>query len=129
MISNHEDADRMSILKLIQVVQEKIPNLQEAFNQFSKKNLKGNGFMNVHNFNSFLSVILELKLRSNNKRSLFNILDLNKDGYWKEKDFLRVFKLSKQDIEASIAKPQQFLNGLILDMVVEQIYHEIVYFK
>lgn len=81
MISNHEEADRMSILKLIQVVQEKIPNLQEAFNQFSKKNLKGNGFMNVHDFNSFLSVILELKLRSNNKRSLFNILDLNKDGY------------------------------------------------
>lgn len=81
MISNHEESDRMSILKLIQVVQEKIPNIEAAFQQFSKKNSQGHGFMNIHDFNSFLSVLLELKLRSDNKRSLFNIMDLNKDGY------------------------------------------------
>ena len=81
MISNHEEAERISILKLIQITQEKVGNIRTAFSQFSKKNTKGSGFMNIHDFNSFLSVLLELKLRSNNKRSLFNILDHNKDGY------------------------------------------------
>ena len=129
MISNHEEAERMSILKLIQIVRDNIPDLKLSFDQFSKKNSSGKGFMNVHDFNSFLSVLLELKLKSNNKKSLFNIMDMNKDGYWKEKDFMKILSLSQADIDAAILKPEQFMNGLILDLVVEQLYHEIVYFK
>ena len=129
MISNHEEAERISILKLIQITQNKVNDISSAFAKFSKKNSKGSGFMNIHDFNSFLSVLLELKLRSNNKRSLFNILDGNKDGYCKENDFLKYFNLTKEEIEVAINNPKEYMDGAILDLIIEQLYHEVVYFS
>mmetsp|Transcript_1871 Transcript_1871/g.2322 ORF Transcript_1871/g.2322 Transcript_1871/m.2322 type:complete len:263 (-) Transcript_1871:1363-2151(-) len=85
--------------------------------------------MNVHDFNSLLGTVLELKLRSNNKRSMFNVLDTHKDGYCRESDFMKLFTLSSSELSGALEDRSAPQHQFVLDLVVEQIYHEIVYFK
>lgn len=70
-ISDHEKAQRTSILDLVMKASKKNLNLQEAFKTFSKLNKQGKGYMNIHMFSSFLGVALEARLTSVNKRGLF----------------------------------------------------------
>lgn len=85
--------------------------------------------MNIHEFNSFLGSALDIKLKSNNKRSIFNVLDKDKDGYCKDDDFVKVFSLTKEEIDRALADPHDVNHMLVLDMIIEQLYHEVVYFN
>ena len=96
---------------------------------YSKKDKDGKYFMNIHDFKSFLSVFLDVKTTQSNKRSLFNVLDLNKDGYISQDQFMKIFSISSEEIEQAIESPYEFQNGKLLEMVIEQIYHAVIYFK
>lgn len=128
-ISSHEKAERISILDLIVHAHKKVTDLDQAFEKFSKKNKQGKGFMNIYSFSSFLGVLLQLRLTSANKRALFNLIDYNQDGYVNAKDFRRVFSCTEDDIQNAIKDPINFQDGDILDMVIEQIYYDIVFFN
>ena len=128
-MSDLNDYPRVSILDIINWANEKTQDLNEVFKMYSKKDKEGQYFMNIHDFKSFMSVFLELKLTQINKRSIFNVLDLNKDGYISQDQFVKNFALTSEDIEQAIESPQEFKNGRILEMVIEQIYHAAIYFK
>jgi hypothetical protein len=128
-ISDHEKASRMSILDLIILISKKVKNLSTSFDKFSKKNSQGKGFMNIFLFNSFLGVELGLKLTSANKRGMFTVLDWNEDGYATVKEFIKVFSNNEEDIKKAMEDPHGYKDGMILDFVIEQIYHDIVFFN
>ena len=85
--------------------------------------------MNIFAFNSFMGVALGLKLSSANKRGLFTVIDWNDDGYTSIKEFLKVFATTEEDIQKAILNPVEYNEGLILNFVIEQIYHDIIMFK
>lgn len=130
-ISNISDnqSERISILDLIILINRKVENLSHSFDQFAKKNKQGKGFMNIFAFNSFMGVALGLKLSSANKRGLFTVIDWNDDGYTSIKEFLKVFATTEEDIQKAILNPVEYNEGLILNFVIEQIYHDIIMFK
>jgi Ca2+-binding EF-hand superfamily protein len=127
-LSDHQ-SERISILDLALIINQKVTDLPKSFNKFAKKNKQGKGFMNVFSFDSFMGVELGLKLTSSNKRGLFTVIDWNDDGYCSEKEFRKVLATSQEDIQKAIKDPFNYKDGLILDFVVEQIYHDIILFK
>lgn len=127
-ISDHQ-SERISILDLITIINKKVKDLGQIFNIFSKKNKQGKGFMNIYSFNSFMGVELGLKLTSANKRGLFTVIDWNDDGYCTEKEFSVVFATTEEDIQKAIQDPLEYKDGIILDFVIEQIYHDMIMFK
>lgn len=128
-ISDHLKAERMSILDLIKMFSDKIKDVPKAYNKFCNKNNNGKGFMNIFSFNSLIGVELGLKLTSANKHGLFSVIDYNADGYATEKEFLSVFAVTEQQINEAIKDPINYMDGLILDFVIEQIYNDILFFK
>jgi len=97
--------------------------------KFSKKSTDGKYFMNIHDFKSFVSVYIDVRISQINKRSLFNVIDQNKDGYISEERFNDLFSITRDEIESSLKEPYEFRNGMLIDLVVEQIYHSLNYFK
>ena len=127
-LSDH-DSSRISILDLIILINKKVEDLPLSFSKFTKQNKQGKGFMNKFAFNSFMGVELGLKLTSANKLGLFTSIDWNGDGYATVKEFLKVFSTTEEDIQNAIKDPLNYKEGLILDFVIEQIYHDIIMFK
>jgi Ca2+-binding EF-hand superfamily protein len=128
-ISDHENTQRTSILNVVEIANKKNLNLNEAFKTFSKANKQGKGYMNIHMFSSFLGVALEIRLTSVNKRGLFWVLDTNKDGYVDEGDFVKIFSITKEDIEKASEDPYNYREGEILYFIILQIYYDIIFFK
>ena len=128
-LSDLNDHPRVSIIDIIKWANEKTDDLNEIFQMYSKKDKEGKYFMNVHDFKSFLSVFLDVKTTQSDIRSLFNVLDLNKDGYISQDQFIKNFSMSSEEIEQAIKSPYRFQNGKLLEMVIEQIYHAAIYFK
>ena len=42
---------------------------------------------------------------------------------------MKIFSISSEEIEQAIKSPYELQNGKLLEMVIEQIYHEAIYFK
>lgn len=130
MMSNGDDRPRVSIMDIINMFNQKTKtNKHEVFIKFSKKDKDGTYFMNTHDFKSFLTVFLDLKITNINKRTLFSVIDLEKDNYVEEPQFMKMFRHTKENIDDAINNPHDPKNFEIVDAVIEQIYHAIVYFK
>ena len=57
------------------------------------------------------------------------MLDTNKDGYVDEADFVKIFSITKEDIEKAAEDPYNYKEGEILYFIILQIYYDIVFFK